>query len=160
MEEAILETLKFLGPLKTYEVYKWLIGKKSSLRAVEKSINKLERKGRLKLINGFCKLPNQELNRKNGVKDRSNLIKWGAKFFKFNPMNRLVLLDVSGLVIIKRTDTLIVTEKNLPNAYRLLALKLVWQKDNFYFKFLDKNSWAFRFFPNWTSSIRVGSGSI
>lgn len=33
-------------------------------------------------------------------------------------------------------------------------MKVLWQKDETYFKFLTANQWAFKFLPNWTSNIK------
>jgi len=63
MEKAILKTLIygdiFDYPLKLYEIHKWLIGRKITLRQVEKALEKLRTKGKVIRIKDYYFLPNR-----------------------------------------------------------------------------------------------------
>ncbi len=45
------------------------------------------------------------------------------------------------------------SKKNIYLAHEVLQMKLLWQKDSIYSDFLHTNSWAFKYLPNWRSSI-------
>ncbi|MBI2600588.1 nucleotidyltransferase domain-containing protein [Candidatus Daviesbacteria bacterium] len=45
--------------------------------------------------------------------------------------------------------------KDLYTAHEVLQMRVLWQRENTYKKFLDVNSWVFEFLPNWaTGQIR------
>lgn len=43
--------------------------------------------------------------------------------------------------------------KNIYVGHEVLQMRLLWQRDQVYSEFLHTNSWAFKFLPNWKSSI-------
>ncbi len=49
-------------------------------------------------------------------------------------------------------DNLEQAYKDLYTAHEVLQMKVLWERDNIYEKFLDKNSWAFTYLPNWATS--------
>ncbi|MBI2315203.1 hypothetical protein HYU93_04080 [Candidatus Daviesbacteria bacterium] len=61
MEKAILKTLIYADifdyPLTVFEIHKWLIGKKATLRQVEKTLYKLSRESRVKSQGEYYYLP-------------------------------------------------------------------------------------------------------
>lgn len=38
-------------------------------------------------------------------------------------------------------------------AHEVLQMRVLWQRDGIYRKYLEDNQWAFKFLPNWTSSL-------
>lgn len=44
-------------------------------------------------------------------------------------------------------------KKNIYLAHEVLQMKVLWQKDEVYSKFLHDNEWAFKYLPNWKSSV-------
>ncbi len=44
--------------------------------------------------------------------------------------------------------------KDLYTAHEVLQMKLLWQREGIYSKYLADNNWAFEFLPNWTSRIK------
>lgn len=58
--------------------------------------------------------------------------------------------------LILEEDSLAQDKKDIYLAHEVLQMKLLWQRDGIYFKFLEENSWAFRFLPNWiTSNVQL-----
>ena len=51
-------------------------------------------------------------------------------------------------------DHLEQTFKDLYTAHEVLQMKLLWQREGIYSKYLSDNNWAFDFLPNWTSRIK------
>lgn len=88
-------------------------------------------------------------------------------------VSRLLLILITSLTGLRRTRrekiltahgklciNLILEETNLEQhkkniylAHEVLQMRLLWQKDSIYSDFLHTNSWAFKFLPNWRSSI-------
>ena len=88
-------------------------------------------------------------------------------------VSRLLLIFLTSLTGLRRTRrekiltahgkiciNLILEESNLEQnkkniylAHEVLQMKLLWQKDSIYSDFLHTNSWAFKYLPNWRSSI-------
>lgn len=44
--------------------------------------------------------------------------------------------------------------KDLYTAHEVLQMKLLWQREGIYTKYLSDNNWAFEFLPNWTSRVK------
>jgi len=53
-----------------------------------------------------------------------------------------MLLDEEHLVVHKK-------EQDLFSAHEVCQLKVLWEKDGIYQKFVKENQWAKRFLPNW-----------
>lgn len=88
-------------------------------------------------------------------------------------LSRLLLIFITSLTGLRRTRrekiltahgklciNLILEESNLEQnksniylAHEVLQMRLLWQKDSIYSDFLHSNSWAFKYLPNWRSSI-------
>jgi len=150
VEEAILRTLKYLGrPLRAWEIHKWLIGKKASLRDVEKIINKMIDKKKVIYDRGYYSLSKKTVDLREEDLESSIL----GNLFKLNPSVKMVCFNGNGLYVLRGEKKLGIQTKDLESAYNLLSLKVLWQKDRIYSKVLEENSWAFKYFPNWTSSI-------
>lgn len=45
--------------------------------------------------------------------------------------------------------------KNLFVAHEVLQMKVLWQRDGIYSKYLSENEWVFNFLPNWITSERL-----
>ncbi|MBI3485587.1 hypothetical protein HY025_01435 [Candidatus Daviesbacteria bacterium] len=44
--------------------------------------------------------------------------------------------------------------KDIYLAHEILQMKVIWQRDNIYSKFLEENAWSFKFLPNWSGSFK------
>lgn len=55
--------------------------------------------------------------------------------------------------LILEQDQLEQKSKNLFSAHEVLQMKVLWQRDNTYHKFLAVNTWAFKFLPNWVGDL-------
>ncbi len=53
------------------------------------------------------------------------------------------------LNLILEEDRLEQKRQDLYTAHEVLQMKLLWQRDNMYEKFLEINAWVFKFLPNW-----------
>ncbi len=217
MEKAVLKTLIYADlfdyPLKAWEIHKWLIGKKATLRQVEKALMKLDHESRIKNQGGFYFLKKKEglvLKRKHRRKKSQEYFqkaKLISMFLKIIPWIKLVGIS-GGLAMenvskIDDIDLFIVISKNklwlsrmlilgileilrqrrrvgdglrqaagkiccnvileedclrqrqdLYTAHEVLQMKVLWQKDGIYEKYLEENDWAFKFLPNWISSVQ------
>ncbi len=51
--------------------------------------------------------------------------------------------------ILLEEDKLEQTNKDLYTAHEVLQMKVLWQRDGIYSKYLEDNQWAFKFLPNW-----------
>lgn len=66
--------------------------------------------------------------------------------------------EVGGKVCVNlllEEDQLIQKKKDLYTAHEVLQMRVLWQRENIYSKFLEENEWVFKFLPNWTSSVRM-----
>ncbi len=227
MEKAILKTLIYADifdyPLKINEIHKWLIGKKVTIRQIEKAIGKLVQSAKCKVQSGYYFLP-----RKNGlVAERRRREKQSATYLrkarilsqilKIIPwiklvgisgglalhnaskkddidlfiitnknrlwISRLLVLGLLSLIgqrrkvgekgreiagklclnILLEEDRLEQENKDIFVAHELLQMWPLWQRGGIYSKYLEDNSWAFQFLPNWTTNVssprRRGSNS-
>lgn len=217
MEKAILKTLIYADifnyPLTIYEIHKWLIGRKSNLRQVEKALHELVKNKKCKVKNGYYFLPRREdivLKRKRKEKQSKVYFRKAkilCQILKIIPFIKLVgvsgglamdnagkkddidlfiiaaknRLWISRLVILgllsmtgqrrKRTDqgrkiagklcvNILLEEdkleqknKDLFIAHEVLQMRVLWQRDRIYSKYLSDNEWAFKFLPNWISEL-------
>lgn len=216
MEKAILKTLIYADifnyPLKGYEVYKWLIGRQTSLIKLEQALNKLVKKRKIQFYKDYYFLKNN----KELINKRRKHQKYSQKFlirakiltrilktipwiklvgvsggltldnsdkkddidlFLITEKNRLWLSRICAIFLfdllgIRRTARMKLTDtvgkfcvntildedhlqqkfKDLYTAHEVLQMKLLWQRDETYSRFLAENEWVFQFLPNWTSS--------
>ncbi len=51
-------------------------------------------------------------------------------------------------------DHLAQSFKDLYTAHEVLQMKLLWQREGVYTKYLSDNNWAFEYLPNWTSKVK------
>ncbi|MBI4038469.1 hypothetical protein HY384_00775 [Candidatus Daviesbacteria bacterium] len=204
-------------PLKIWEIHRWLIGKKASLRQLKKALEKLLQNGKCKLKNGYYFLPGREglvLKRKNRQKQSERYLKkakiltqilkpitWvklvgisgglamgnvskshDIDLFIIAAKNKLWLCrlfilgllslvgqrrkigqkghDVAGKLCINTLlegDKLEQDNKDIYLAHEVLQMKVLWQRDGIYAKYLSDNSWAFKFLPNWVGNQYQGS---
>ena len=62
------------------------------------------------------------------------------------------LKEASGKIccnIFLEEDNLEQRRHDLYTAHEILQMKVLWEKDNIYSKFLEDNEWVFKFLPNW-----------
>ncbi len=219
MEKAILKTLIYADcsdyPLKIYEIHKWLIGERASLREVEKTLKRLINKSKVKQFEDYLFLQG-----KSGVvaKRRSKL-KQSEKFLKKAQIisfllkliptvklvgvsgglamgnasdkddidlfvitgknrlwiSRLLILGILSLTGQRRKasdsvkqaagklclntlveeDKLEQNKKDIYLAHEVLQMKVLWQREGIYQRYLEANSWVFEFIPNWISDARL-----
>lgn len=139
MEKAVLKTLIYADlfdyPLNTYEVHKWLIGKKVTLRQVEKALGKLVDKLQVTDCRGFYYLPKKQglivkrYRRKKQSLSYFKKAKILAQVLKIIPWIKLV--GVSGGLALSNAgktddiDLFIITGKNRLWISRFLALGLL-----------------------------------
>ncbi len=66
------------------------------------------------------------------------------------------------LNILLEEDRLEQQNKDIFVAHEVLQMKVLWQRDGIYAKYLERNSWAFKFLPNWVGvgEARLGSGDF
>ena len=223
MEQAILKTLIYADifdyPLKAYEIHKWLIGRKAILRQVEKALQRLSQKGKVKSKLGYYFLPGKSrlvakrLKRENESKKFFRKAKSVVWFLKFIPYIKLI--GISGGVAMENADKtddidlFIITSKNglwltrilittflnsmgvrrkagmklsqvagklclnilleedrlaqnkadIYLAHEVLQMKVLWQRNGIYQKYLEDNQWVFEFLPNWVGGARGPASS-
>lgn len=215
MDKATLKTLAYSDifdyPLKAWEIHKWLIGKKASLRQVESVLARLIQSSKLKAQKGFYFLPgrnsivSKRLIRKKQSLNYLRQIKLIAQLFKLIPWVKLVgisgslamensnkkddidlfvitlrnrlwltrilllflvdflgkrrkrgenLKKIAGKICINTLlseDSLAQKDKNIYLAHEVLQMKILWQRNGIYSKYLSENEWVFKFLPNWHS---------
>lgn len=220
MEKAILKTLIYSNifdyPLTLSEIHKWLIGRKTTPREVEKTLKVLKSKRKISSKKDFFFLRGNEqmVNKRIRKAKQSAIYKAKVKvisqFLKIIPWVKLVgisgglsmenadkrddidliiitsknrvwlsrllvlgflnilgqrrkvehsLKEASGKIccnIFLEEDNLIQKRKDLYTAHEVLQMKVIWERENIYSKFLEDNDWVFKFLPNWISD-RQGS---
>lgn len=216
MEKAILKTLIYADifdyPLTIWEIHRWLIGKKGSLRQLEKPLKKLLQNDQCKIKNGYYFLHGREslaVKRKNKRKQSEKYLKkakiltqilkpipWvklvgisgglamgnalksdDIDLFIIAAKNRLWLCrlfilgllsltgqrrkidtkkqDIAGKICVNtllEEDCLEQINKDIFVAHEVLQMKMLWEKDGIYYKYLSDNEWVFKFLPNWTGN--------
>ena len=139
MEKAILKTLYYADifdyPLKAYEIHKWLIGRKATLRQVEKAVEKLRVKGKAERVKDYYFLPRRaELVSKRQRKEKqsaSYLQKARILTFILKVIPWIKLVGISGGLAMENTskaddiDLFIITGKNRLWISRLFILGLL-----------------------------------
>lgn len=223
MEKAILKTLAYADifdyPLKIQEIHKWLIGKKATLRQVEKALKKLNQELRIKNKGKFFflrrrdKLGVQRIRREKQSASYFKKAKILSQILKIIPWIKLVgisgglalgnaskkddidlfiitskkrlwvsrllclgLLSLTGqrrkvgetgrriagklcINTLLEEDRLEQSSKDIYLAHEVLQMKVLWQRDGIYSRYLEDNGWVFKFLPNWTASIARGPAS-
>lgn len=154
MEQAIVQTLKFIDtPLKAYQIHKWL-SKKAKLRQVEGVLIKMYKDGKVGYKDGRYFLKKQVdgswylVDGGLGWQDKIRVQR-----LKQNPGVRLISSDGKDLFIINGSKSLAIKQHSRDSAFNLLKMKILWQKDRTYFKLLEENAWVFKYFPNWTTAL-------
>ncbi|TSC87513.1 MAG: Uncharacterized protein G01um10147_491 [Microgenomates group bacterium Gr01-1014_7] len=219
MDKAILKTLIYADifdyPLTIFEIHKWLIGKKATLREVEKALNKLCIKYYVLSIKGYYCLSKREnlVNKRKRREKQSTAYLRKAKLLvqilKVIPWIKLVgisgglamdnadkkddidlilvtsknrlwvsrilalgLLALTGqrrkagetgrkiagklcLNILLEEDKLDQHSKDIYLAHEVLQMKVLWQRDGIYSRYLSDNDWAFKFLPNWVGILSI-----
>lgn len=51
-------------------------------------------------------------------------------------------------------DRLEQENKDIYLAHEVLQMKVLWQRDGIYAKYLEDNCWAFKYLPNWTTQVQ------
>ncbi|OGE64486.1 hypothetical protein A3I48_02330 [Candidatus Daviesbacteria bacterium RIFCSPLOWO2_02_FULL_36_7] len=210
MEKAVLKTLIYADifdyPLTVFEIHKWLISKKATLRQTVTAVNRLSKKSKVEskkecyflpkktsIVNSrLIKTRQSQIYIKNAqmLSQILKVIPWiklvgisgglamenaGKKddidLFIVTGKNRLWIsrLFILGLLsltgqrrkragkiagklcvnILLEEDKLEQTNKDIFVAHEVLQMKVLWQRDGIYSKYLAMNSWAFKFLPNW-----------
>ncbi|OGE38002.1 hypothetical protein A3D79_03625 [Candidatus Daviesbacteria bacterium RIFCSPHIGHO2_02_FULL_39_8] len=215
MEKAILKTLIYADifdyPLTIFEIHKWLIGRKVSLRQVEKALGRLSQESRVKSQGGYYFLPKRDglvvkrtrrekqsekyLRKAQVLSSLLKLIPWvklvgvsgglamenaskrdDIDLFIVTSKNRLWISRLLALGLLSLTgqrrkvgyfgrkiagklcintlleeDRLAQRNKDIYLAHEILQMKVLWQRDGIYSKYLLDNEWTFKFLPNWVS---------
>lgn len=211
MEKAVLKTLIYADifdfPLTVFEIHKWLIGEKITLRQVEKTLEELRVKRKALRVKGYYFLIKRQnlvskrkrnkkyvqkyLNRAKIIANILRLIPWiklvgisgglaienvskkdDIDLFLITEKNRLwlsrllsILLlnifrrkvsdnkkEVSGKIclnLLLDTNHLIQESKEIYTAHEVLQMRVCWERDGVYHKFLSENDWVFKYLPNW-----------
>ncbi len=139
MERAILKTLIYADifdyPLKAWEIQKWLIGRSSGLREIERGLKKLINKKRVGERKGYYFLKNREnlvskrLKREKVSRGFLEQARWIAQSFRIIPWIKLV--GVSGGLAMRNCeksddiDFFIITDKGRVWISRLFVLGLL-----------------------------------
>jgi hypothetical protein len=66
------------------------------------------------------------------------------------------VLSANGKIcinLILEEDNLEQQKKNIYLAHEVLQMRPIWQRDEIYSEFLHTNDWAFKYLPNWKSSV-------
>jgi hypothetical protein len=139
VEKAVLKTLIYSDifdyPLKAWEIHKWLIGKKASLREVENTLKRLEKKEKISSKGGYYFLPKRDSlvkkRRERQLSSTSLLRKLGLilRLLKWVPFIKLIGLSGSlSLENAKKGDDIdlfIIIQRGRLWACRLLLFLLV-----------------------------------
>ena len=219
MEKAVLKTLTYSNifdyPLKAYEIHKWLIGRKTTLRQVEIVLKRLDEKRKTKNEKGYYSLLRREGLATKRIKRAKQSLVYIRKVRIISYLLKIIpwikLVGISGGLSMENTDknddidlflitskrklwitrfliltiltligqrrkpnhnikeiagkiccNILTTEDNLEQkrkdiytAHEVLQMKILWQRENVYSKYLLDNQWAFKFLPNWVSSERL-----
>lgn len=222
MEKAILKTLTYGNifdyPMRAWEIQKWLIGRKATLRQVDKTLKKLQEsrvksQGELYFLSGRKGLVSKRIERQKQSEKYLNTAKWVGKIFKIIPwvllvgvsgglamenasrgddidlfivtkrkrlwVSRLLLLGVLGVLGKRRKrgefranaagkicinmlldeDSLAQRDKDIYLAHEILQMKVLWEREGIYSKYLEENFWAFKYLPNCLMNVSRGPAS-
>lgn len=219
MEKAILKTIIYADifdyPLKAVEIHKWLIGEKAIFQQIEKALERLNQKSKVKNQKDYFFLPNRGgLVRKRQIREKQSKrfllkAKFSAWFLKIIPwvklvgisgglalnnadkkddidlfiitaknrlwLSRILVIFILDFLRIRRKakmngkqaagklcvnilmeeDKLEQSSKDIYVAHEVLQMKILWQRDGIYSKYLADNGWVFKFLPNWITSERL-----
>ena len=75
----------------------------------------------------------------------------------FRRKRREKLLSAAGKIcinLILENDNLAQNKKNIYLAHEVLQMRVLWQREEVYSKFLHDNEWVFKYLPNWKSGIK------
>lgn len=139
MEKAILKTLIYADifdyPLKVYEIHKWLIGRRATLRQVEGALARLEEKRKAKIERGYYFLPRRDGlvgKRFRSEKQSLNYLRKARLFaFVLKVIPWVKLVGISGGLAMKNAqksddiDLFIITAKKRLWISRFLTLGLL-----------------------------------
>ena len=217
MEKAIVKTLIYADifefPLNIFEIHKWLIEKKATLRQVESALSRLVKNSQLRVQKGYFYLSDKDglvvkrrrrkkqseryLKKARTLTTTLRIIPWiklvgisgglamenaekqdDIDLFLVVSKNRLWLSRILALGLLSLTgqrrklkdsprkiagklclnilleeDRLAQYSKDIYLAHEVLQMKVLWQKNGVYRKYLEDNNWAFKFLPNWVGSI-------
>lgn len=218
MEKAVLKTIIYSDifdyPLKINEIHKWLVGKKVTLRQVEKMLIRLNKESGIKNYGQYYflrkrdRLAAKRRHREKQSKTYFRKAKILSQVLKLIPWIKLVgvsgglamgnadwkddidlfivtsknrlwisrlltlgLLSLTGqrrkkvdsgkriagklcVNILLEEDKLEQKNKDIFVAHEVLQMRPLWYRAGIYSKFLEDNSWAFKFLPNWiTESV-------
>ncbi len=159
MEKAVLKTIILFDienyPLTIYEIHKWLISKKANLRQVEKALKKLLDQNLIKRERDYYFLSDRKSLVQKRFKKEEEILQsqqtshLASLPLKLNPAVKFIALDFNGSLVQFKEE--ISFKKDLLSAKKILSLKLIWQRKKEYLNFLEKNSWVFKYFPNWVT---------
>lgn len=163
-----MKTLEYFGPLKAWEIHKWLIKKVGSLKQVEKALNRLIKKGVLIEQKGVFRIKNKRIpklkNKKRGYLKNSLRILAIIPQIKFiGIINEWVLVVSEDKILKKIVNTdysikilnirdLSLNSNTIDIAQKLLKVQILFQKEKTYQKLLENNEWVFKYFPNWRTN--------
>lgn len=181
--EKILESLIKKRKIQTYKEYFFLNGKKElvnkRLKKEKQSLTYL-RKAKI-LLQALKLIPSIKLVGISGGLALNNASKTDdIDLFIITSKGRLwlsrllaiVILDLLGvrrkakmnkvqtfgklcLNILLEEDKLEQERKDIYVAHEVLQMKVLWQRDGVYSKYLSDNEWVFKFLPNWTTGENV-----
>lgn len=213
MEKAILKTLIYADifefPLKAWEIHKWLIGKKTTLRQIEEVLTGLINIKKINTKKGYYFLPGKDrfvakrlirqkqsaryLRKAEFLVQILKLIPWiklvgvsgglamdnagredDIDLIVITAKNRLWISRILTLCLFSLTtqrrrvgekgrkiagklclnmlleeDRLSQKNKDIYLAHEVLQMKVLWERDGIYGKYLENNLWAFKLLPNW-----------
>lgn len=135
MEKAILKTLIYADifnyPLKFYEIHKWLIGRKTDLRQVEKTLKKLTQKEKVKKVGDFYILPQRmglvRIRNKRAKQSKRFYLKVKVIAWVLQIIPQIKLVGISGGLAMENADKkddidlILITAKNRIWLTRLLV---------------------------------------
>lgn len=162
MESAILKTLEFINsfdyPLKAWEIHKWLLKKKAGLRDVEKALKRLIKKKKVREVSGYYFLRSRKglikkrIEREGEYRKSLKKITLLSKIYKLDP--RINIAACYGELIspncLVSDLTALSYRKTKDDALKILQIQIIWERGKQYHKFLEENSWAFEYFPNFS----------
>lgn len=139
MEKAILKTLIYADifdyPLLAYEIHKWLISKTATLQQVEKALERLSKKLKVKSKKGYYSLPGRNgiINKRQQREKQSEryLLKAKITTWLLKAIPFIKLVGISGGLAMENAgrkddiDLFIITKKNRIWLTRLLVIGLL-----------------------------------
>lgn len=90
--------------------------------------------------------------KENRVWTAGMLVPLLLKLLGKHPKNGKKVANKICINLIPEKDDLEQDNKNIYIAHEVLQMRVLWQRDNTYKKYLEDNSWAFKLLPNWTTT--------